>query len=588
MIHALYALKREYLFKKIYIWNINIDSLGLFMRIKFGGIDVQGFVTIQDEYVGKTYLNHPVVSLKQVETIEDSLILVADDVSQCTKELLPVQKAFAWKAVSGINEDLRKSKIIVYGIGNGAKQLHAYLDKEGIKEQMYCLTNKSDFSQFIDKPIIEAAELKNYTDHSVVISVSDRQYRNEILGVLDGFTGQIYMDLEYMIASTVGGVASPLQNLNSAMETHKKIYLYGRKSFMTEFLENFLEGCGIRISGYVYDVEDKTKHIKSLCDFIVEGIHDKFLLIHEETYLDLIKARESIETVGFSIEKKNCTCFQWNTRSKERISGQVKEYPDPLLGKSIKYACGGSGWKRYGEEQQNKIRILILGNSTSSEEFYIENWISKLYSKLKQLGIKSVIYNGAHSTNDVSAELLRFLRDGNVLRPHIVISMSGANNLYYKECANQFNSERAIEWVKSVSADNEYCSGVYSTESLYQFWLRNEKILKLISESYGAHFFCFLQPMNMTLENMSLQEKSLYEQERRIVGAEEFKQLANNEEGYINLMHLFDHQEDMYIDFCHHSDKGHTVITDMVIKEIMPVLLTLKEKANKNDGDRGI
>ena len=127
MINALYTLRKEYHDKKIYVWNINRNSLGVYAQITFGGIDIQGFVTTQDEYVGQMYLNHPIVSLRQIQSVEDYLILVADGVSQNIMHSLPADKTLYWSEASGINEKLRQSRIMVYGIGSGAKRLHDVL-----------------------------------------------------------------------------------------------------------------------------------------------------------------------------------------------------------------------------------------------------------------------------------------------------------------------------------------------------------------------------------------------------------------------------------------------------------------------------
>lgn len=578
MINVLYTLRKEYQSKKIFIWNINRDSLALFMRITFGGINTQGFVSEQDEYVGQMYLNHPVVSLQQVKTIDNYLIIVADGVSNNKVNSLPEGTALYWKEVSGINSGLTQSRIIVYGIGNGAEQLHVVLNREGLSEEMYCVTKRNNVMQYKGKKVVEATELSEYVDCAVVVSVSTCQNRGEILETLNSFSGQVYVDFEYLIIGTSGGVANPLQYLDSAIKTDKKIYLYSRRNAMADFINNFLEYCGMSLSGYVHERPDDSQDIGSIYELAYDGMDDKFILICEEFPEDIIQARENVELAGFSLESANYTCFQWHTRDSERFRNILQEYRDPLVGESIRYTYGKPGWRVYGKEDGMRIKILVLGGSTSSEEFYVENWVSKLYNKLNKNGMKTVIYNGAHAANDIVDELLRYLRDGNVLKPHIVISMSGVNNLYYKDSENQFNPERIISWVKSY---DQYCSGLPSGESLYNFWIRNEKMLKLISEFDGAQFFCFLQPMNITMEHMSLHEKSLYEQERRINGAVNFRLLASNREDYINLMDLFEHQDGMYIDLCHYTNQAQEIIADRVYEVIESVMCDLRQRMSE-------
>ena len=58
----------------------------------------------------------------------------------------------------------------------------------------------------------------------------------------------------------------------------------------------------------------------------------------------------------------------------------------------------------------------------------------------------------------------------------------------------------------------------------------------------------FLQPINITMQDMSLREKGLYEAEAHLLGAADFSQNADHGKGYINLLRLFEHQDDMYFD----------------------------------------
>ena len=81
--------------------------------------------------------------------------------------------------------------------------------------------------------------------------------------------------------------------------------------------------------------------------------------------------------------------------------------------------------------------------------------------------------------------------------------------------------------------------------------------------------------MNLTMENMNLHEKSLYEMDTRIVGAKDFSNCANNDDGYFNLMRLFEHKDDMFFDICHYTDRGHKIIADKVYEIIKPTIMEL-------------
>ena len=104
------------------------------------------------------------------------------------------------------------------------------------------------------------------------------------------------------------------------------------------------------------------------------------------------------------------------------------------------------------------------------------------------------------------------------------------------------------------------------------------KLRKIRSEFHGAVFFGFLQPINHTMSNVSLWEKSVYELEDHTKGARDFNQSANDEDGYINLMRLFEHRDEMYFDMCHYTDKGHEIIADKVFDTVMPALKEFNKK----------
>ncbi|MBD5448776.1 MAG: hypothetical protein HDR28_01180 [Lachnospiraceae bacterium] len=579
MVNTLYTLKKKYKDKKIYIWNINRDSMIVFTNAAVRKIDIQGFVSLQEEYIGEMYMNRPVMTLEQVEQLENSIILISDEVLKSKINLPLSDKIVYWSDALEFNEELRQKKIIIYGTGWGAKQLKRVLNDEGVKAELYCVTQKKDtIQQYQGVKVIEAAELEKYEEYALIISLVIGKYRQEILETLVSFQGQIYV--EHIIGEVEMLHINLIQSIDLAIRKHKKIYLYSKKNVISELIEEVLSIYGIRIHGYVYGTEDEEQNIQNIYSLALEGIEDKLIIINEECPECLIRAREDIEFAGFSLEGGNYTGLQWYTRAKESLLLELEDCYDPLVGYSKLYLqekpgtklYGKSGWKIYGKEEEGRIRILVLGGSASAEVWHSENWISKLYHKLERKNIKSVIYNGAYECDDIVDEILRLVRDGNVLQPHIVISMSGVNNICFKESGNQFNERNLIDWIKKFSSDKEYCSGIYSDESLYSFWSRNVKLLERISEFYGAKFFGFLQPMNITITHMTLWEKSLYETEEQIAGAKNFAHSASDENGYINLMRLFEQKDEMYFDVCHYTDRAHEVIANKVYEVIMPVI----------------
>lgn len=581
MIYTLYSLKKIYSDKKVYVWNINRDSMGVFLKVALMGIDIQGFVAPQDEYVGEEYMNRPVISPAQIEQDTESIVLIADTVpEEAYNMILPAQRAL-WKDSLEIREELRSGKIIIYGTGQGCEQLCKALREERIEAELFCVTKKNDSTHYKGKEVIESAELDQYEDFAVLVSVLSPWYREEILNELTHFSGKVYIELAN-IMDRPEDLINFVQNLDLAVREKRKIYLYGERNLVAGWIESILHIYGIRIDGYVCDIDDEEQEIKNIYELAYEGIEDKLIIINEDIPAYLSEARKHIELAGFSLENGNYTSLKQYTYVEQFMLSELREYPDSLCGDSIIYSQGEPGWRLYGKNDVNSIRILVVGGSTSSEIYHTENWISKLYCKLSQNNIKVAIYNGAHACNDIVSEILRVLRDGYVLKPHIVISMSGVNNTYYKKGVNQFNEERLI-WRVSNRREG-YCSGVKSEETLFSFWRRNVELLKLISEFYGTRFFGILQPMNITMKHMDIREKSLYEREMRVVGAEDFSKSADadKQDIYNNLMRLFEHRDEMYFDICHYTNKGHDLIADEVYKIIEPTVMELvKQKHGK-------
>lgn len=579
MIHALYTLKKELWNKKVYIWNINRDSVMVFTKAIFNRINIQGFVTLQKKYVGEKFFNLPIIYAERIGYGQDSVVLVAESVSEDIKNEIQAGQVIYWSESLDINPGLYQKKIIVYGTGNGAGNLCKILERVGIEVGLFCVTKLGHVRQYRNKEIIEAGRLAEYKEYAIILSVENKRYIEEILEIINNFCDNIYMDVAKLITIPDLVHMNIAQSMDQAYKENKKIYLYGKKNAVAGLIEDVIKPYDIKISGYAGELEDVEQGIESIYKLGYSGTEDKLIILHEICPENIIQDRECIELAGFSLEQGNYTGLDWLIRADENvILERYHNEIDILTGGSILYPDGKLGWKIYGTEKQAGLKIMVVGGSTSSEVYMPENWISKLYYKLNAGNIKTVIYNGAHTGNDIVIELVRILRDVHILQPQIVISMSGVNNLYYKTNENWFSIERfGGVWNRSGN------KGAGGNETLYTFWSKNMKLMQCIANIYGAQFFGFLQPMNMAVDDMSLHEKTVYEMDGRSEGAKEFSEKANNEEGYVNLLRLFEHQDEMFFDLCHYTEKGHEVIADKVYETIKPAIAELSKERNEKN-----
>lgn len=584
MLKLLDTLDIKYTHKKIYIWDTGRDSMAVFALLAFRRIPVEGFVCIQPEYAGLKIMNRPVYHVEDIQQMQDVLIIVPDEVKPVCMKCRGVEYVYYSECLS-LDQKLSASRIIIYGTGGGADDLCCTLLEKNLSVSLFMVTDKGRQESYKGIPVIGAGEYEQHGDEAIIISVMNEDYKYQILECLyrQGVIADIYIR-EFVDLSDCWSLGF-IQLIDRAIKDSKKIYLYGRYfDFQAEFIKEFLDAYGADYGGFISEME---KDAFNLFELAAEGINDKFIISMHQNPSDLADAADQLEDAGFSIGDMNFTAFKNYTLQKDYLRKIIKSVPDPLTGFSLKNPRFPlTGWAQYGTDTgENTICIIVLGGSTSAEGVYrTKCWADRLYWKLLQTGIETVIYNGAHPGADITVELLRLLRDGYYLKPDIVISMSGINNTYHKGTENEFNGEASMELFRNAFADMECSTGIPSDESLYDFWLRNLNLMKMVSEQMGADFLGFLQPMNVAMDEMSLEEKSWFVRERVLEGAGEFARRADDKQGYINLMRIFEHRPGMYMDAVHYTDRACEEIALKVWDSLRPVLIKRQKSPVKTGG----
>ncbi len=90
------------------------------------------------------------------------------------------------------------------------------------------------------------------------------------------------------------------------------------------------------------------------------------------------------------------------------------------------------GFELYGDaDNPNALKIVALGGSTTESTLhYIKGWVQYFTEYLRQNNISAVVYCGGVCAYTSSQELLKLIRDVIPLKPDIVLSYSGNNDLH--------------------------------------------------------------------------------------------------------------------------------------------------------------
>lgn len=124
------------------------------------------------------------------------------------------------------------------------------------------------------------------------------------------------------------------------------------------------------------------------------------------------------------------------------------------------------------------------------------------------------------------------------------------------------------------------------SESAFDFWNRIQSMMGLVSKSAGILFYSFLQPMNIPMKEKSLDEKVQFEIESSRVGAEDFRKKSNEKGTYINLMDMFYHKGNCYVDMCHYTAQAADEIADRVLAIIISGVQACMKKNQSRISER--
>ncbi|SFQ11587.1 hypothetical protein SAMN04487928_11945 [Butyrivibrio proteoclasticus] len=564
MLRLLHDVDEKYKKKHIYIWHTNKESLDVLAKLVLSRIKVVGFVTEESEYVGKTILCIPVFSLN--ECINDPQCVVI--VNEFYKSVLKYKDTICIVQLKDIYSfRLSGKKVHIFGAGDYSDIVLRQLNLNNVDIDSYIVSSDNEKKIKNDK-MVNVYKRENYSeDDVIVIGVKKEEALSEIYEVLDDCICDIYTDIIWTDAGIHNG--NLMLVIEKALKEERKVYLCANNSIHSQYIKAVFEEFGIVMNQI--NVEGDCG-ISSIWD--VDEIKDSTVIVDEFDKQRRWYFLEILYSLGFKLKDLNFAAIQEYTLGKDFFNGKIRYVADPLISYSyVFHDTTNSLWSICGDENDSSYKIMVLGGSTTHDGYYsIKSWARRLWERLNNKNKKCTFYIGAQSGAKVADELFILLRDGYYIKPDLVISFSGTNDMLDTDL-NRFNEWRWYEFLRNEMEEKEINTGLVRDEGAYHYWKRIQKIIKDYSESIGAKYLGILQPNNFYMENMSLSEKMMFEREIYLESSKDFFIKSQNDmEMILNLFSIFHHVNGMYIDFCHYSEDGVDRILDSVEEKVLMML----------------
>lgn len=546
MIKHLRTLKKELRGYDIYVWDVGKRATWTFSQLAYRGIPVSGFVTDKDSFAGKaaagrTIMGRPVISAEEFSALPGALLAFDDETPERVMRSVPVPGGMRLKDMFDYSPDLFNGTHFIYGAGAHAWLLLKRFAREGIDIGGLYVTEKTPDmpGEVLGLPVIEFDPDRPDRADSVILGTTVFPATEDIPALLEcsGFSGDLFVD-EFVSRRDLWG-ADTFIMLSRALDEGRRVFLCCADPMAGSLIEDTLRLYGVRIAGRIAPDD-----IYSLA---AENPQKSTLIIHSYDRKLRFEMAQAARDLGFSPEYGNFSATGRSCYGLPIAAGYIDYEEDSLLGASIDYTpLGGKpGWAVYGEETDGAVRIMVIGGSTTSDIFRVENWASKLQKICAANGISAVIYNGARESDSSTEELIRLTRDIRYLRPDIVISMSGIND------------------AASPSGKFER----FKDETPFDHWKRIEGYIKLIAESEGAEFHCFLQPINVYKPEPDFDDILRFIPDTGGRGRS-FITGANGDDFYHDLLRLFHDEDGMFTDHAHYSEAGTARIAEEVFRAV--------------------
>ena len=526
-------------------------------------------------------------------------------------------------------------KIIIFGTGEFAIKLFnetehntvAFTDNDYLKERdTFCgltVAVPEKISQFDFDAVVIALPMESDIDKCIVYETISQLrligITKDIL-IYNGSDVIPVCQMEELLNGFIKDKAVLYEKINpkSIAVTHRtyveercskrRLYLYGT-GYVAISLTKYLATLDINVCKYISDkctIDNLNgKEVISTFDLVYEDTNKIFIITasHDESYAETRKKliglglKEDYDFTYYSeIPGTNEPFYYDATLSFSRVRDKVE------------------GFEVFGDtENPNALKIVALGGSTTEGQlFYIKGWVPFFVDFLQGYGVSAKVYCGGISGYTSTQELLKFERDVLTLKPNIVISYSGVNDLYmYPYSKDDLRYQRPFITKFQVQFINQVLNkltsmqyglptpdipdwekggrdtvfyGLVNDKSPGQFWIDNARMMHALATEFGIKFFSFFQPFRFNGYYKSSQVQEILHSRRDpscnppeagmgLYGRdEELKQVRKLIPKYqyiTDLTELFLDAHDLYYDSVHVYEEGNKIIAQKIFDVLL-------------------
>lgn len=575
-------------FSGIYIYGTDRDAARLFFQLCSLRISIEGFISEGTDNC-PTFFHKPIYTIEHLEKWNKMLI---------PNGLLSIKNGFVCKSPFTLHDKLNRSNVVIYGAGYVGRRLKRYLEENEVEIKCFVETDSNKIGTIIDeKPVYGYEVLHTFSeDVSVIEAGQFWQDIDEIVCETNVRLTRFYLNdvflLDFIESCKVVVDWEKKVTLSNyviyALEEHfpnKKLILYGADSGLLNSYAEIYSVLGrkeILIATDNLILVDKENIDFPIIDIVEVLYEDNFIiLLHDKSKIKQLYELGLRETVDFvSIDNYFDITF-----NRELALDINLGHTYVSSGINDIYPC----MHIYGANKEKDFKVVVLGGSTTeSDRSLIKPWVEFLFNTYLRQGV--TIFNCAMSGYSSGQELIKLIRDAILLKPDLVITYSGVNDIFQR-C--NYSSSFAFPYlcnIFGVIAQNNniknVITGKHNEQAAWERWITNMQYMNAIAELNNIPFCAFAQPMLPSKKEFTPHEKKMMKMIAAIYPEERFEECImfrkkagdmETQFSYVyDLTDIFD-DVDVYMDNCHVYEEGNRIIADRIWHIIKDKISTTKK-----------